>query len=55
MPKKHIFNQNIDTYFFNTGVIWAMTIALAFMLYFDILRKIIDGVGNLGGTSGKRM
>lgn len=55
MPKKHLFNQNIDTYFFNTGVIWAMTFALAFLLYFDILRKIVDGVGNIGGTSSKRM
>jgi energy-coupling factor transporter ATP-binding protein EcfA2 len=55
MPKKHIFNQNIDTYFFNMGVIWAMTIALALLLYFDILRRIVEGFGNLGGTSSKRM
>jgi ABC-type multidrug transport system ATPase subunit len=47
MPAKHFLNQNIDTFYFNTGVIWSMTLALAIALYFDLLRKIIDGIGNL--------
>jgi ABC-type multidrug transport system ATPase subunit/uncharacterized tellurite resistance protein B-like protein len=55
MPKKHFLSRNIDTYFFNTGVIWTMTIALGLLLYFDILRKIVDGLGSLGSTSSKRM
>ncbi len=47
MPKKHFLNTNIDTFYFNTGVIWSMTIVLALMLYFDVLRRIIDGLGSL--------
>lgn len=47
MPAKHFLNQNIDTFYFNTGVIWSMTLVLAMALYFDVLRKIIDGIGNL--------
>lgn len=47
MPAKHFLKEDIDTFYFNTGVIWSMTLVLAFALYFDILRKIIDGIGNL--------
>jgi ABC transport system ATP-binding/permease protein len=47
MPAKHFLNSDIDTFVFNTGVIWSMTILLILMLYFDILRRIIDGMGNL--------
>lgn len=54
MPAKHFLNQNIDTLFFNLGVIWSMTIALAITLYFEILRKLVDNLGNLS-TLPKRM
>jgi hypothetical protein len=47
MPSKHFLNRNIDTFFFNTGVIWSMTIVLSLALYFDVLRRIIDGVSNI--------
>jgi len=47
MPAKHFMREDIDTFYFNTAVIWSMTIALALALYFDILRKIIEGIGNL--------
>src|SRR5688572_496124 len=47
MPAKHFMNEDIDTFYFNTAVIWFMTLVLAIALYFDILRKIIDGIGNL--------
>ena len=47
MPAKHFMSEDIDTFYFNTAVIWSMTLALAIALYFDILRKIIDGIGNL--------
>jgi len=47
MPQKHFLNSNIDTFYFNTGVIWSMTIVLALLLYFGVLRRIIDGLGNL--------
>lgn len=47
MPAKHFMNQNIDTFVFNTAVIWSMSLVLAILLYFDVLRRIIDGIGNL--------
>jgi hypothetical protein len=54
MPAKHFLNQNIDTFWFNTGVIWSMTIFLALTLYFDILRRIITGIGNLSNPLYKK-
>ena len=47
MPSKHFLNRNVDTFTFNTAVIWSMTLVLAILLYFDVLRRIIDGTGNL--------
>ena len=47
MPAKHFLNRNIDTFYFNTGVIWSMSFVLAILLYFDVLRRIIDGISNL--------
>jgi ABC transport system ATP-binding/permease protein len=47
MPSKHFLNQNIDTFYFNTGVIWSMTLVLALLLYFDIMRMVIDGAESL--------
>lgn len=47
MPFKHFLNRNIDTFIFNLGVIWSMSLVLAIALYFDLLRRIIDGIGSL--------
>ncbi|MDQ2657140.1 MAG: ATP-binding cassette domain-containing protein [Bacteroidota bacterium] len=47
MPAKHFLNRNVDTYYFNMGVIWAMTFGFAVALYFNVLRKIINGLGRL--------
>ena len=55
MPAKHFLNKNIDTFYFNLGVIWSMTLVLAILLYFEVLRKIIDGLGNLSNPLPKRM
>lgn len=55
MPMKHFLNSNIDTFFFNTGVIWSMTLALALLLYFDVLRRIINLFGNLRNPLNRRM
>jgi ABC-type multidrug transport system ATPase subunit/uncharacterized tellurite resistance protein B-like protein len=55
MPAKHFLNQNIDTLYFNMGVIWSMTIVLAIALYFEILLKVIDGLGNVYSKIPKRM
>jgi hypothetical protein len=55
MPSKHFLNTNIDTLYFNLGVIWSMTLLLMITLYFDVLRKIIDGLGNISNPLPKRM
>lgn len=54
MPAKHFLNKNVDTFWFNTGVIWSMTIILMLLLYFDVLRRIIDGFGNLSNPLYKK-
>ncbi len=55
MPRKHFLNQNMDTFTFNLSVIWLMTFVLAITLYYEVLLKIIDGLGNLSNPIPKRM
>lgn len=55
MPAKHFLNKNIDTFYFNLGVIWTMTFLLMITLYFEVLRKIVDGLGNISNPIPKRM
>lgn len=47
MPAKHFLSRNFDTLVFNVGVIWSMSLFMAIMLYFDVLRRIIDGISNV--------
>jgi ABC transport system ATP-binding/permease protein len=55
MPQKHFLNRNIDTLYFNLGVIWSMTLFLALALYYEVLRRMIDGLANLSSPVPKRM
>lgn len=55
MPAKHFLRSNVDTFWFNLDVIWSMTLVMAILLYFDILRRIIDGIGNLSNPLNRRM
>lgn len=55
MPAKHFLNRNIDTFFFNLGVIWLMTFVLALSLYWEVLRRIIDQLSNISNPLEKRM
>ncbi|MBS1556826.1 MAG: ATP-binding cassette domain-containing protein [Bacteroidetes bacterium] len=55
MPAKHFLNQNIDTFWFNLGVIWSMTLVLAIALYWEVLRKVIDQLSNISNPLEKRM
>lgn len=41
-PKKTMFNQYFDTYWFNLSVIWLFTIILYFTLYFESLKKLLS-------------
>jgi hypothetical protein len=54
MPAKHFLNQDLDTFYFNTSVIWFMSLVLALALYFDLLRKVIDGLGNISNPLNRR-
>jgi ABC-2 family transporter len=46
IPEKALLGQVYSTYWVNVVVIWLMTISLALILYFDWLKRIVDGVGN---------
>lgn len=46
-PEKKVFGTYIDTYWVNIGVIWLMSIILAFTLYFDVLKNFILGIEKL--------
>jgi hypothetical protein len=41
-PVKQIFGNETDTYWVNTLVLWFITLATYFLLYFRVLRKILD-------------
>ncbi len=45
--EKILFGWSIPTLFFNTGIIWLMSILLFFSLYFDWIRKILSLSGKL--------
>ena len=44
-PEKALFGQIISTYWVNVLVIWLMTILSMIVLYFNLLKKIVDRVG----------
>jgi ABC-type multidrug transport system ATPase subunit/uncharacterized tellurite resistance protein B-like protein len=46
-PQKRVFGKYFDTFWVNIMVIWLMCIILGITLYFDILRKGIEGIGKL--------
>lgn len=41
-PQKPMFGKLFDTYYFNLSVIWFFSLVLYFLLYFDVLKKIIE-------------
>jgi hypothetical protein len=41
-PRKHIFGKYIDTYWFNTIIIWLITIGFYITLYYNVLKKTLD-------------
>lgn len=46
-PTKYFLGQTFDTLYFNIAIIWFFSILFAFTLYYDVLRKIIKGLGNI--------
>ncbi len=45
-PRKRVFGQYFDTFWVNISVIWSMSLLLAFTLYFDVLKKLMDFFGD---------
>lgn len=46
-PEKSILGLRLSTYIFNSIAIWLMTLALYIMLYFELLRKLLDSSGKV--------
>ncbi|MBT6515963.1 MAG: ATP-binding cassette domain-containing protein [Crocinitomicaceae bacterium] len=46
-PRKMFFGSYLSTFVFNTMMIWLMSVILIIALYFDLLRRIIEGSGKL--------
>lgn len=47
-PRKKFMGTYIDTLYFNTSVIWLMTIILWITLYFDVFKNTFNFLGNIG-------
>ncbi|HXB39181.1 MAG TPA: ATP-binding cassette domain-containing protein [Bacteroidia bacterium] len=46
-PQKRFFGRYYQTFWFNLCVIWGMSVFMMITLYFDVLKKLLDGLGNL--------
>ncbi len=46
-PAKRLGNLEIDTYWFNTMVLWAMSLVLFVALYFELFRKAVSFFENM--------
>ena len=51
-PRKAAFGKYFDTYWVNMLVIWFTTLTLVIALYFDLLKKLLDGGENLFSKIG---
>jgi len=46
-PEKNLAGLTVSTFIFNMLVIWLMTLLLYLMLYFELFRKLVDGLGKV--------
>ncbi|MCC6691578.1 MAG: ATP-binding cassette domain-containing protein, partial [Bacteroidia bacterium] len=46
-PRKKFMGNFYDTYWVNICVIWLMSLVMAITLYFDLLKKLLDGLEEL--------
>ncbi len=53
-PRKKICGRYFDTFWVNLFVLWGMSLLMIITLYFDLLRKLIDGLGNIAGLFSKK-
>ena len=52
-PVKRIFGKHVDTFIVNVVVLWFMTIILYFVLYFRVLKKLLDSGEAVMGKKSK--
>ena len=45
-PRKNFLGKSVDTFWFNLAVIWSMSLTLGLTLYFDLLKKFMNAIGN---------
>jgi len=53
-PRKKVFGSYIDTFYFNLGVIWLMSIILFITLYFEVLKNFITMLENVFSRFAKK-
>ena len=52
-PRKAIAGNYYDTFWINSFVIWFMSLVMAITLYFDVLKKFLDGIEKVFGRFAK--
>lgn len=53
-PRKKVFGRYFDTYWINLSTIWFMSLVLFVTLYYDMLKKLLDGMENLFARFSKK-
>jgi len=53
-PRKYFLVGYFSTYWFNICVIWVMSLILMVTLYFDVFKKVLDGLAGLAGLVTKK-
>jgi hypothetical protein len=53
-PYKRFFGRLYSTFGFNLCVIWLMSLIMVFTLYFDVLKRLLDRIGNFFDRFKKR-
>ena len=46
-PRKPFLGKYYDTFWYNITVIWLFSIIMYFTLYFELIKKLLDGLGNI--------
>ncbi len=44
LPQKNLFGSAVDTFWFNLGVVWAMSLVCYIALYFELFRLLVNPV-----------
>jgi ABC transport system ATP-binding/permease protein len=52
-PEKQVFGVKVDTYIVNVAVLWVMTFFLYLVLYFRLLKKLLDSGEDIFGKKRK--